>query len=57
MKRHIKEKNKKGLSTIARRKLQRLSNVVWKGKKPKLPKLIKLRGRKLASQIVHDNRD
>jgi prevent-host-death family protein len=49
---------KRTVQTVALRRLRELAGVSWTGEKPALPnKLVKLRGDKLASEIVSGNRD
>lgn len=48
---------KKNIQAAALRRLRALPGVSWTGDKPELPnKLVKLRGNKLASEIVSENR-
>ena len=48
---------KKKTQATAMRRLRALPGVFWTGGKPELPnKLVKLRGSKLASEIVSENR-
>ena len=48
---------RKNIQTAALRRLRALPGVSWTGDKPELPnKLVKLRGSKLASEIVSEGR-
>ncbi|MGH9958519.1 MAG: type II toxin-antitoxin system Phd/YefM family antitoxin [Pyrinomonadaceae bacterium] len=49
---------KRNIHAVALRRLRELPGVSWTGEKPEPPnKLVKLRGSKLASEIVSGNRD
>jgi prevent-host-death family protein len=54
----LQRPGKRTLQSVALRRLKDMAGVSWTGEKPALPsKLVKLRGNKLASEIVSENRD